>query len=146
MDQSSESRPAREKRLFLDELTLTRLAELEQIVAREQHQRQLAESLREIGVTLSSSLDQTEVLDKILAHLAVIIRHDGGAIFLHEAESLVLLQGIGPAAKAHEGERIPLTSQNPTVRTFFNEKPLIINSGVDEPHWLEWSEASGLNV
>lgn len=116
--------------------TITLFQTLEQ----ERRQRQITERLLEVANTLNRNLDLHMVLAKIFEQLAQVVEHNGGGIFLSNKNELLLIYGSGPAAAAHVGERISLSSQNPTARAFNNRNMLMINDGDSEPHWMQWPE------
>jgi PAS domain S-box-containing protein len=111
------------------------------LFAQEQHQRRLAESLREVALILNSSLDLPTLLNKILDQISRVIRHNGTAIFLAEEDGLVLSAGI-LITNAHLGIRIPLDSPNPGVRVFKEQQPLIIADTQNDPRWELWPDAN----
>jgi PAS domain S-box-containing protein len=100
----------------------------------ERRQRQMAESLREVAMSLNRSLEQETVLTTIMEQLGRVIRYDSGSIFLQEGDDLVMSKGRN-VAKRFVGHRIPLTSANPSVRVFKQEQPLIITDVDTDPHW-----------
>lgn len=108
----------------------------------EQHQRQVAESLREVAMVLNSSLELETVLENIFDQLSHIVHFDGGAVFLVDNDELVVWAGVGEAVKVHLTDRISLLSQNPGARVFKQQKPLIINQGESEPHWMDWTPST----
>ncbi|MCB9098397.1 MAG: GAF domain-containing protein [Anaerolineales bacterium] len=118
--------------------------ELFRSLEQERRQRQVADSLREVATILNSSLDLPILLSKIFEQLARVIEHNGGGIFLRDGDDLVLIHGLGAAAESHVGERISLSSQNPTVRAFNSRQLLMINDGANEPYWLQWPEGDRL--
>ena len=115
-----------------------------QSLEQERRQRQIATSLLEVATTLNRSLDLHTVFSKIFEQLDQVIEHNGGGIFLSDKTNLVLIQGLGPAAAAHIGEKISLSSQNPTARAFNNKTMLVINDGATERYWLQWPEGDRL--
>ena len=66
--------------LIIYDMTKRRRAEIA-----ESDQRMLAEALRNTAAVLSSTLDQNEVLDRILEHLNLVVRSDCANIMLIEA-------------------------------------------------------------
>lgn len=114
--------------------------ELFRSLEQERRQRQVADSLREVAMILNSRLDLPHLLSEIFKQLARVIAHNGGGVFLKHSDALVLIYGLGPAAEAHVGERISLSSQNPTARAFNSRQLLMINDGANEPFWLQWPE------
>ncbi|MCB0163035.1 MAG: GAF domain-containing protein [Anaerolineae bacterium] len=118
--------------------------ELFRSLEQERRQRQVADSLREVATILNSRLDLPNLLSEIFKQLDRVIAHNGGGIFLKEGDALVLIHGLGSVALSHVGDRIPLSSQNPTVRAFNSRQLLVINDGANEPFWLQWPEGDRL--
>jgi len=105
----------------------------------EQHQRKMAESLREVATILNSSLDQETVLVKILEQLGRVIQYDSVGVFLHEHNALVLSTGIG-INEEHLGNHISVSGENPTVlRCFQNKMPLVVSDIYTDLNWQLWS-------
>lgn len=103
----------------------------------EQHQRQMAESLREVAVILNSSLDHSEVLNKILTQLGRVINYDGAGILLRDNDQLIL-SGSAKLAADFAGTAIPFASQDPAARVVYSEKPIKIPDVHKDPGWKIW--------
>jgi class 3 adenylate cyclase/DNA-binding response OmpR family regulator len=110
------------------------------LFAEEQHQRQIAESLRQVAATLSSSLDHETVLVKIMEELSRVVAYDSGAIFLKEGNELVLVTGAG-IDQGYVGYRVSLDSMLPEAQVFNRQQPYIIADVRTEPNWQNWTEA-----
>ncbi len=63
----------------------TDITDLKNAEADEREQRTLAEALRDTAGLLNSTLDLTEVLDRILANIGRVVPHDRADIMLVEA-------------------------------------------------------------
>jgi diguanylate cyclase (GGDEF)-like protein len=63
--------------------------------ASERHQRELAESMREISLTLAAELDLEAVLDAILKSVARVVSYDAACILLKENELLRVKRHLG---------------------------------------------------
>ncbi len=81
------------------------IAELEQyaaqnahLLAEEQRQRQIAESLRQSLMTISSSLDHDAIVGVILAQLKKVIPYHSAALYLLDGEELKLERLVGEDA------------------------------------------------
>jgi signal transduction histidine kinase/DNA-binding response OmpR family regulator len=107
------------------------------LFSEEQHQRQMAESLRQVAMILNSSLDQQTILVKIMQQLGRIITYNGGGIFLQVGEVLVLSHAIGIGG-AFIGKRVPLVRENPIVQVFKRKRPYIIADTFADPDWEVW--------
>lgn len=101
----------------------------------EQRQRQIAESLQEVAIILNSSLDRDTVLDKILEQLRRVINYDGASILLPKENNLVVWNTFRRDAAI--GFHFPLASNNPTVRVFKSQQPLVIADVQDDPDWVQ---------
>lgn len=61
----------------------------------EYDQRQIAETMQEIGVTLTASLDLNEVLDLLLEQIAKLVPYDAGSVMFLDEEKAWLLRTKG---------------------------------------------------
>ncbi len=103
----------------------------------EQQQRQMAESLRQVATVLNSSLNRENVIAKILEQLKQVVEFDSAGLFLQEGDELVLSEGAG-LSEIRIGNRIKISSQNPTVRPFIDRKPYVIGDVHIHPEWELW--------
>ncbi|GEM_PF-1280557 len=104
-----------------------------------QHERQIADSLREVATILNRSLDQKTILTEILEQLAWVVKYDSVSVFLQDGDELVLTDGIG-IAETHLRNRVLINGANPTVaRCFKDKQPLIIADVNAELQWQVWS-------
>lgn len=107
---------------------------MDSISADLEHQRQVAESLREVAEALTTTLDQAQILPKIMEELPQVIDFAGGAIYLHEGDALVLAAHFGLSADAL-GYCIPLTEVRPETRVFHTKQIAIVNDVATEADW-----------
>ncbi|MDM8530689.1 ATP-binding protein [Anaerolineales bacterium HSG25] len=107
----------------------------------EQHQHQIAESLRQTANILNSSLNRDEVLDKIIQQLGQVIVFDGAGLFLQDGDELFLFDG-DKAADAYIGYRVSLNQNDPTTRAFHEKQTLVIADVLDDPGWEVWDKAN----
>ena len=110
-----------------------------QLFKQEQHQRQIAESLREVSAVLSSSLDQNTVLRKILEQLQRVVPYDSAGLLFRDGDDLVVQAGAG-IAETTVGNRIALSSENPGALIFKTGKSLVIADVHNNPSWAAWPE------
>src|SRR5574341_876959 len=55
-----------------------------QLVKAEYHQREVAETLRQVAILINASLDQDTVLNRILEQLAQVVDYDSSSLMLVE--------------------------------------------------------------
>jgi GAF domain-containing protein len=104
------------------------------LLEREQQQRQMAESLRQVALALNSSLDQDVVVPKILEQLRKVIVYDSAGLFLADDEALLLTGGVNLEAR-HMGYRIPLDSRVQTAAVYRDRAPIITPDVRLDPYW-----------
>ncbi|MDM8527900.1 ATP-binding protein [Anaerolineales bacterium HSG24] len=104
---------------------------------KEQHQYQIAESLRQTANILNRSLNRDEVLDKIIEQLSQVIEFDGAGLFLQDGDELLLFDG-DKSVDAFIGYRLALNLNNPTVRAFHKKQTLILADVLNDPGWEVW--------
>lgn len=105
----------------------------------ERRQREIAESLREIAITLNRGLNQAAMLPKILKQLRRVITYDSAGIFMCENDHLVLSDGVG-FDEEYLGYRIPLAQSCPEVQVFQYQEPYVIDDVRFHPNWLNWTD------
>jgi GAF domain-containing protein/ABC-type amino acid transport substrate-binding protein len=106
----------------------------------EQRQRRMAESLRQVALVLSQSLNFSDVIDRILEQLHQVIGFDSAGLFLKEGNALRLTSGYGLDMDIM-GFEIPLDSDIISTAVFKERKPQIIGDVSREPRWLILSAA-----
>jgi len=104
------------------------------LLEKEQQQRKMAESLRQVALALNSSLDQEVVVPKILEQLRNVIYYDSAGLFLADDDALVLTGGANLDEK-HIGFRIPLDSKIRAAQVFRNRQPMITPDVRKDPYW-----------
>lgn len=107
------------------------------LLAQERRQRQIAESFREVMLALNSSLDQATVLTKILEQLGQVITCDSAGIFLQKNDALLLLADTTQTSQ-DIGFAISLAGNDPVVRVFNHNLPLIIADVHQDAGWEIW--------
>jgi PAS domain S-box-containing protein len=114
-----------------------------QLFAREQQQRQVAESLRNIATTVTSSLDHQTVLTTIFEQLGRVVNYDGACISLLQDDGLVLT-GANGISKIFIGNRIRLNDKNPPVQVFKKRQAMVVKDVTSNRHWESWSDDKGI--
>ncbi|MEM7347287.1 MAG: GAF domain-containing protein, partial [Chloroflexota bacterium] len=107
------------------------------LLAKEQRQRRVAESLQEVATILNSSLDQKTVLTKILEQLQRVVRFDGAGIFLRDNNDLVLTDGLNLPEGTLQN-RISIDSSDPAAEVYKEQKPTVIPNTNLHPNWSFW--------
>jgi PAS domain S-box-containing protein len=118
---------------------VTGAIETARLLEEEQHQRQVAESLREVATVVTSSLDQQEVLATIFEQLRNVMHYDGACISLLDGESLLLSKGVG-VSNRYLDHRIPLTDGSPLVRVLQSNEPKAIADTEHSSEWQRWDK------
>lgn len=109
----------------------------------EQNRRQLVESLHKIGQRLSSSLDLSKVLRRILKELRKLVPFERGAVFLQKGDYLELVAERGFEAKEQARNlQIPIQSSNTDIfqRLVKTRQPVLIGDVTVDPDWqqMDW--------
>lgn len=104
------------------------------LLEREQQQRKMADSLRQVALALNSSLDQDVVIPKILDQLRNVIHYDSAGLFLADDKVLVLSGGVN-LDEQHIGFQIPLDSKIRAAQVFNNRQPIITPDVRKDPYW-----------
>ena len=108
------------------------------LVQKEQHQRRVAESLRQAMLVLSSNLDHKAVVTEILRQIRELIYYDSAGFYLKDGNDLRLDNGAG-LDPAIINSRIPLDSGNRTAQAFIHKRVEIIPDVRLDPYWQPFS-------
>ena len=73
----------------------------------EQTERQRTKALQAAGATVSSSLELTKVLDRLLTELGKVINYNSASVFLMEADLMYLAAGHNLSDSSVIGQRFP---------------------------------------
>lgn len=114
-----------------------------QLFAREQQQRQVAESLRKVATTVTSSLDHQTVLSTIFKQLGRVVNYDGACISLLQDDELVLIEANG-ISSIFVGNRIRLSEKNPPVQVFRERQAMVLKDVSSYSHWESWGDYEGI--
>ncbi|NJL93694.1 MAG: GAF domain-containing protein [Anaerolineae bacterium] len=120
-----------------------------------ERERQLADTLRDIGLVISSTLDQRGVLENILAQIARALPYDAASVWLDEHSNNVfwVAASIGydryGKAELLRTVSYPASTERIIQRMHSQQHPIIIPETQDNPDWLsfpgcEWVRSSAL--
>ena len=112
---------------------------------REANRRQLAETLYDVGLALSGTLDRQKILDLVLEQLATIVSYDRASLLIHRPNELeiVAAQGFPPESNPLN-IRIPLDSSDEDdvyLKIHHSKRPSILP---DVSQQANWTHVEGL--
>jgi len=100
--------------------------------------RRTADTLREVGQIVGSTLNLDEVLERILASLSEVLEYDSGLIMLLKDGVLYIQAGRGFAdPTAVLGSRLPLADYPFIQDVVETAQPVILSDVRDDPRWRE---------
>jgi len=109
----------------------------------EHDQRKLAETMRDIGTTLTTSLDMNEILDLLLDQLSRLVPYDGGNVALVDGPNIQIARFRGyelvgkKKASAVLSRPFEIEKTN-NLRTIINtRKPLVIADTSKDKNWMQ---------
>jgi PAS domain S-box-containing protein len=109
----------------------------------EREQRELAETLRDIGATLVSTLDVDTVLDRILEQVSHVVPNDAADVMLVKDEQAVIARWRGyerfGAAPAQVVFSIATTAN--LKQMFETGEPMVIPDTHADPNWIRIPES-----
>ncbi len=104
----------------------------------EREQRKLAETLREVGSALSSTLDREQVLRLILEQLGQVVAYDSASVMLVSGAELETVARRSLDPQALPGAASPEVAALPHVqRTLQRNLPVVIPDTARDPDWLQ---------
>lgn len=106
------------------------------LLATEQHQRRLAESLRQVTLDLAGNLDLATLTGALFTQLQRVLPCESAAVLLHHDDALFVTAGMGTPA-AHIGRQIALRSAYRVVLPFETRHPVAGLAG--DPPWFPWA-------
>ena len=104
------------------------------LFSEEQDQRQMAESLHEVAMVITNSLDRNTVFAKIMEQLGHVIEYDEALLLLVDENELVVSSAIN-LPNLSVGDRFALSGLGPAVEVFKHQKSLIISDIHNHPTW-----------
>jgi GAF domain-containing protein len=131
------------------DVTTRKRADMRLRLAGREH-RLLAEALRDTATALNSTLDVTEVFDRLLTNAARVVPHDTASIMLIEGEVVRTMRTRGFVAHGLKEYalqiEVPLASLPVIQRILETQQPLIIPNTYADPDWyrfpdMEWIQA-----
>ncbi len=109
--------------------------------AAEQEQRALAEALRDTAATLSSTLDQDEVLDRILEQITKVVPHDNADIMLIETGVAYTVRSKSNTERGSAPVDSWPVATTPTLREMMDTgQPLVVTDVSQYSDWVDLPE------
>lgn len=114
----------------------------------EREQRTLAEALRDVAVTINSTLDLEEIWDRILIDVGHVVPHDSACIVLVDGTIARVIRSRGQcvhtSAKTPQADEtdLPVAALPFVPHMFETGRPFIFSSDVD-PQWIELQIIAG---
>lgn len=116
--------------------------EMQRIAEAERAQREVADALREIGVVLSSTLDQETILDQLLEQVGKVIPYDSGNVTLISGNKAWIARSRGYERFGSQTSREISTVVFEVEKTenfrwmMEHKQPLIISDTHQYPGWI----------
>ncbi len=100
---------------------------LEEAVRNEQSRRQLADTLRQVGATVAATLDQDEIIERILQAMERVVPHESASVQLLRDGYLEIVGGRGWAdPEAVVNLHVPVPGDNPNTLVIETRQPHIL--------------------
>lgn len=114
----------------------------------EQSRRALAETMQRVGAALTGSIELKDVLDTILAQLALLVPYDRASLLVRRGNELEFMAMRGfPEGEGYLNQRVPLDEdpESPDVfmRIYHSRRPLALMNLAD---YEGWQQVSNLKV
>jgi PAS domain S-box-containing protein len=131
------------------------ISERKRTEAQEREQRLLAEALRDTANALNSTLNLSEVLDRILTNIERVVPHDAAAIMLIEGDNATIVRSRGyPEIDHTEDIRLPIAHIPYLNHMMETHQPVIIpdmaaylvEAGVSISDDLYWRSYAGTPI
>jgi len=106
----------------------------------EQERRKLADSLMDVTRAVSSTLELSDVITRLLERLMRLVQADVAWIMMPPEEvtagdAMVIRDSVG-MSQTYRGHIIRLDTDNPIIELFRTQQPRIINDVTHHPHWV----------
>jgi diguanylate cyclase (GGDEF)-like protein/PAS domain S-box-containing protein len=115
-----------------------------QTLQAEREERQIAESLREAGITLGETLEYEEILDRLLPQIQKIVPFDCAALFLVSRQEVSVARLVGydkfypPEVEQFVSQVVFEIDSTPNLKQLFDtQQPLIIPDVRLVPDWVQ---------
>jgi GAF domain-containing protein len=114
------------------------------LLTSEHEQRILAEGLRDVAAALTSTLDLTEVTERILTNINRVVEHDAANVMLIEDDTLHIVRSRGqPLAGLRASEwRQPLKLFKILEQVTHTGRAIAVPNTDAEPLWIQRPESS----
>lgn len=117
-------------------------SEIEQSYHREQDRRRLSETLREVAIIVSSTLDQDEVLELILGQLDKVIVYDRASVTMLFEDQLTLVGVKDKWGMYTDTFTIPVDRYPLNAETLKKNGPVLIADVQNDARWQESTTTS----
>jgi signal transduction histidine kinase/CheY-like chemotaxis protein/HAMP domain-containing protein len=102
----------------------------------ESEARRMADTLREVGRVVGSTLNLEEVLERILASLSAVLTYDSGTALLLKGDALYIQSVHGFAnPESVRGFRMPLVDYALNRQIVETAQPIVLADVTTEPRW-----------
>ena len=107
---------------------------------REANRRQLAETLYDVGLALSGTLDRQKILDLVLEQLATIVAYDRASLLIHRQNEMEIVAARGFPPESNPLQiRIPIDSANENdvyLQINRSRQPLVLPDLSQQENWV----------
>ncbi len=107
---------------------------------REANRRQLAETLYDVGLALSGTLDRQKILDLVLEQLATIVAYDRASLLIHRQNEMEIVAARGFPPESNPLQiRIPIDSANENdvyLQINRSRRPLVLPDLSQQENWV----------
>jgi len=107
----------------------------------EQNRRKLADSLMEVTRTVSSTLELSDVMSRLMEQLVRLVQADVACIMMPPetitAGDALVIRATHGFNEPYRGYVFELKSDNPVVEIFRTQQPHIINRVEQHPNWIQ---------
>ena len=106
----------------------------------EQERRKLADSLMDVTRAVSSTLEFSDVITRLLERLVRLVQADVAWIMMPPedvtaGDAMVIRDSVG-MSQTYRGRIVELEPDNPIIELFRTQQPRIINDVTRHPHWI----------
>jgi diguanylate cyclase (GGDEF)-like protein len=103
--------------------------------------RQLAETLRTVTGALTSTLNLTEVIERLLESLAEIIPYDYSAVMLVQDNEIQVIAGRGSLVSETKRQRsIPLEENTLYAEILRTRQPIVLADAQQDPRFIHYND------
>jgi diguanylate cyclase (GGDEF)-like protein len=103
--------------------------------------QQLAETLRTVTGALTSTLNLTEVIERLLESLAEIISYDSSEVMLIQGNEIQVIAGRGnPVSETTRQRSIPLGENALYAEILRTRQPIVLTDAQQEPRFVHYED------